>query len=195
MGGSAVLPARMPGLALPRDAARANTAARMFAIDEELRKPAAQKMRVAGLTLPDEHDPQSLFADVTNGTRVTASVGSEFLRPEIPIALRDGCPPAPTVLVPEAAVDEDRPSPSAVGEVGGTGKRPDVQAIGHPKVAQGARDAPLRLGPSLTHAGHEGASPGIRNQVTASRCPTHAPAVCSTILPIFQTLRQKPRSP
>lgn len=154
-------------------------------------------MCICGLTFPHKDDAQLSSAHVADCARVAAPIGFKFLRPELPISLRNSCPRTSSMLVPKTAVDKDHPPACSVGKVGRTWERPDVQTIIQPKIAKNGRNAPLCLRPALSHTGHESTSSWISRQVSYSCRPAHSLCRClfDSISSFLKNLVPKPCSP
>lgn len=78
---------------------------------------------------PNQNDAQSGGFKCFDFCCVAPAVGSEFRDPEFTVALWDRGVRASFMVVPEAAIDEDRPFASLVGEIGRAGEAFDIAAI------------------------------------------------------------------
>src|SRR5271167_960900 len=99
-------------------------------IRERLRQPRLQPFDRARLAFPDHHDAKAVTAQGPDRLRVAAAVGRELVSPEGLVGLGHGRVFATGVLMPEATVDVDRPSPSPVGEIRRAREPARVEAIG-----------------------------------------------------------------
>jgi hypothetical protein len=106
-------------------------------------------------TLPDKHDAEPSSSQQLDLGGIALAIGGEFVEPERAVALGDRAARAPFVMVPEAAVDEDRPAAPLIGEVRATGEMSHIAPVVPAEVAQGGRDQVLGLGPPLSHPLHQ----------------------------------------
>lgn len=83
---------------------------------------------------------------------IPRAVRSELLEPELSISLGRRCPAARRVTVPETAVNEDGPSPLAVGKIGGPREVPVPDPVAVAQSKDGLADNQLGARVTLAHA-------------------------------------------
>lgn len=99
---------------------------------------------LVGLTLPDDEDAEAEAPHRAHHATIASHVGRELVLPERAIPLGSGRSTATWMSMPEAPVDEDRPTILLVHDVRGSGKSSSLRSIGKADFAQ--RPAHLYLG-------------------------------------------------
>lgn len=150
----------------------------------------AERSLVGGLALPDGEDAEAESLEGFDLAIVSPSIVAKLLQPPGAITLRDSRSWTAWMLMPEAAVNEHRPLPRAISDVGRAGQI----AIGETKpVAEGREHlADDALGCGVGAALVEHAPPG--RGVGGGRRPPHhgTPQVWSEPLARRATKSRKP---
>jgi hypothetical protein len=74
-------------------------------------------MLILDLTFPHHQRPPSSFSDRRKLRGVTRDIAPKLLTPKAAVRLWNGCPSASLVLMPEAAVNEDRLLPTRESDI------------------------------------------------------------------------------
>ncbi len=114
--------------------------------------------RILHLTLPEDADPQTDAPEFAELSRVPVPVVAELPYPELTVGRGNRRQRTVPVMVPEAAVHEQRPTPCAIGEIGASRQRGHVSPVAAPELSQGARDPFFEIGLAPPDTLHQGAA-------------------------------------
>ena len=117
-------------------------------------KDIRNRFDVPGLAFPNDENPKSQLLYFLGIRLISFSVAYKLRYPVISSGARRGCPPATLVSMPEASMDEDRPSAAAIRKVRATGQARHVFPVSEAELTQGDADPDFRRGVSTPYPRH-----------------------------------------
>lgn len=132
---------------------------------------------MAALAFPQDPHSVTHGAEPSYRDRVASPIGMKFLDPEVNIRLRDRCFRASRMVMPEAAIDEYRPSARAIGEVRTARKPSYILAVVLAQSAQGDGYQRFDIRALLPDIGHADGRDTVRLQaliLPRRRTPRHS---------------------
>lgn len=137
--------------------------------DERLQLP-LNSILITGFALPENLDPEAKFPHRNDLLQISGSIVRYFLHPEVCVRSGHGEQCTSFVSMPETAMDENAPTPCAVGDVWPPGQVPRAYPVSNPQAVQNPPHGHFWRGVLPAHEFHARRNLGMGSMACSDFC-------------------------